>query len=235
MHIFFTSNINGGQAILSPEESAHCIRVLRLKKGDAVEIIDGKGGYYSAVIQSDDTRGCVLEITGMKEPARERHGKVHIAIAPTKHIDRFEWFVEKVVEIGIDEITPLLCQRSERRVLKTDRLEKLIISTMKQAKVALKPVLNELTPLENMISGLQKKEDLGRFIAHCEDNRTGLLQNVCRKDHDGLVLIGPEGDFSPAEIQEAMMSGFIPVSLGDNRLRTETAGIVACHILNLFS
>jgi 16S rRNA (uracil1498-N3)-methyltransferase len=233
MHIFFASQIIGGKAALSPEESTHCVRVLRLKKGDDVEIIDGKGGYFSAVIRSDDARECLLEITGRLETFKKQ-GKVHIAIAPTKHMDRFEWFVEKAVEIGVDEITPLLCQRSERRMLKTDRLEKLIISTMKQAKVAIKPVLNEITPFGNLISQSQEKEQ-DRFIAHCEDNTTGLLQQLCHKDHSGLVLIGPEGDFSPVEISQAITAGFIPVSLGGNRLRTETAGIVACHILNLFS
>jgi 16S rRNA (uracil1498-N3)-methyltransferase len=146
-------------------------------------------------------------------------------------MDRFEWFVEKATEIGIDEITPLLCQRSERKMLKTERLEKLIISTMKQAKVTYKPVLHELTPFNKLI--VIPTDGSDHFIAHCESNRTGLLKDLCVPGHQTLVLIGPEGDFTQSEIEQATNTGFIPVSLGDNRLRTETAGIVACHTLTI--
>jgi len=230
MSVFYTTDISHGYARLSPEESAHCLRVLRMKRGDRVEVIDGMGGYYDAVIDTADPKGCVLEITQVRAP-RSQKDRIHIAIAPTKLMDRFEWFVEKAVEIGIDEITPIRCQRSERRVLKTERLDKLIISTLKQAKVAHKPVLHGLTPFNEILSVTNEGSD--RFIAHCESNRTGLLKDLCVQGHQTLVLIGPEGDFTPEEIEQATNSGFIPVSLGDNRLRTETAGIVACHILHV--
>jgi 16S rRNA (uracil1498-N3)-methyltransferase len=232
MHIFYAPDIVSGKAILSAEESAHCFRVLRLKAGDEVEVIDGQGGYFRAVIAGGDPKGCRLDITeGLPLPPA-RTGRIHIAIAPTKNMDRFEWFVEKAVEIGIDEITPLLCQRSERRVLKTDRLEKLVISTMKQAMVAKKPFLNELTPFEDLIRNT-KGMDSDLYIAHCGAERVGLLRQLCRKDRSAMVLIGPEGDFAPAEIEKAIRSDFVTVSLGNNRLRTETAGIVACTILNV--
>lgn len=179
MSVFYTTDITQGLARLSPEESAHCLRVLRMKKGDQVEIIDGKGGSYEGVIELADPKGCTVRITLVREP-RTHDGWIHIAIAPTKHMDRFEWFVEKAVEIGIDEITPLLCQRSERRALKTERLEKLIVSTMKQAKVACKPVLHELTPFPELVKDQQAKNtDL--YIAHCEDARPALLKDSCKK------------------------------------------------------
>ncbi len=232
MFVFYAPDIDSGKVTLSPDESAHCLRVLRLKTGDAVEVIDGRGGYFRAVILDENTKGCLLGISEVLPTAPARAGRIHIAIAPTKNMDRLEWFVEKAVEIGIDEITPLLCNRSERRVLKTDRLEKLVISTMKQAIVAVKPLLHELTPFADL---LRKTRDTngGLFIAHCAENRTGLLQDLCQIGRDATVLIGPEGDFTPEEIKQAIEAGYVPVSLGNNRLRTETAGLVACHTLVL--
>ncbi len=232
MHIFYSPDIIENQAILSPEESAHCLRVLRLSKGDTVILIDGKGGMYEAVITEPDTRGCRLEITRVLPSPPQRKHQIHIAIAPTKNMDRLEWFVEKSVEIGIDRITPLLCQRSERRVLKTDRLHKLIISTMKQAMVTQLPVLNELTPYNQFVRALDSAKD-NRFIAHCGETDRKELKQALLPQSDAVVLIGPEGDFTPEEVKLAIENGFIPVSLGNNRLRTETAGIVACHTLVL--
>jgi 16S rRNA (uracil1498-N3)-methyltransferase len=232
MSVFYAPDIVTGRATLSSDESAHCLRVLRLKAGDEVEVIDGRGGYFKAVILDENPKGCLLGIREVLSTAPARTGRIHIAIAPTKNMDRLEWFVEKAVEIGIDEITPLLCKRSERRVLKTDRLEKLVISTMKQAIVAMKPLLHELTPFEDLLRKTGGTE-AGLFIAHCAENRMGLLQHLYQKGRDATVLIGPEGDFTPEEINQAMNAGYIPVSLGGNRLRTETAGLVACHTLLL--
>jgi 16S rRNA (uracil1498-N3)-methyltransferase len=234
MHIFYSAHISDNSALLSAEESAHCIRVLRLKRGDKVRLIDGMGGMYDAMITMPDAKQCQLDITGIISHHKSRSFPLHIAIAPTKNIDRFEWFIEKSVEIGIDVITPLLCQRSERRILKTDRLQKLIISTMKQAMVPYLPVLHELTHFDKFIERLSGSP-YNRFIAHCEDNeKKKLLEEAA--PHTGIVvLIGPEGDFTPGEIDLAVAQGFIPVTLSPNRLRTETAGLVACHTVNLLN
>jgi 16S rRNA (uracil1498-N3)-methyltransferase len=231
MHIFYCPDIIANVTILSSEESAHCIRVLRLTKDDKVQVIDGKGGQFEAIIKTPDARQCHLEITSRLPTPPARNYNLHIAIAPTKNIDRFEWFVEKAVEIGIDTITPLLCQRSERRVLKTDRLHKLIISTIKQAKVPYLPVLNELTDFSKFIGNLHLSQT-NRFIAHCENSEKKALKEVLIPESDVIVLIGPEGDFSLHEIELAASKNFIPVSLGYNRLRTETAGIVACCFMH---
>jgi 16S rRNA (uracil1498-N3)-methyltransferase len=232
MNIFYCPDIAAGEATLSAEESAHCIRVLRLGQGDKVQVIDGKGGFFMAEIAVPEAKKCRLQILEPIEHGKAHHYKTGIAIAPTKNMDRFEWFIEKSVEIGIDIIIPLLCHRSERRVLKTDRLQKLIISTMKQAIIPYQPVLHELTEFKSFV---QKQGACAgnRFVAHCEDTGKRNLQDVCNAGMDAMVLIGPEGDFSPDEISLAIRHGFIPVSLGQNRLRTETAGVVACTIVNM--
>jgi 16S rRNA (uracil1498-N3)-methyltransferase len=232
MNLFYAPDIVFPEVVLSPEESAHCTRVLRLAAGEKVQVIDGNGGYYNAVIAVPDAKHCRLMITGTIEKQVRHDYSIHIAIAPTKNMDRFEWFIEKSVEIGIDIITPLLCHHSERRVLKTDRLERLIISTMKQAIIPTHPVLHELTGFKEFIAQ-QEKNVTDRFIAHCEDTDRKKLREVCRPGKNTLVLIGPEGDFSPDEIRLALSRQFLPVSLGQNRLRTETAGLVACHTVNL--
>lgn len=234
MHIFYCPNINEKQILLSPEESSHCIRVLRLGKGDRIRLIDGMGSQYEAFIEIPDARQCQVEITGLVSHQSGRDYYLHVAIAPTKNMDRFEWFVEKSTEIGIDIITPILCHRSERRVLKTDRLQKLIISTMKQAMIPYMPVLNELTDFGRFIDNMAGSP-YNRFIAHCDEvDRKKLRDALIPKTH-ALILIGPEGDFTPGEIELAITHGFIPVTLGNNRLRTETAGLVACHTVNLIN
>jgi 16S rRNA (uracil1498-N3)-methyltransferase len=232
MNIFYAPDIVLPEIILSPDESAHCVRVLRLGTGEKVQVIDGNGGYYNAVITLPDAKHCKLKVTETIEKLEKRNYSVHVAIAPTKNMERFEWFIEKSVEIGIDTITPLLCHHSGRRVLKTDRLERLIISTMKQAIIPVHPILHELTGFKEFITK-QGKNDTDLFIAHCEETGRKKLSEVCRPGKNTLVLIGPEGDFSPDEIRLATDHHFVPVSLGQNRLRTETAGIVACHTVNL--
>ncbi len=177
MHLFYCPQIISNQAILSPEESTHCIRVLRLVKGDKVQLIDGLGGIYEAVIIQPDIRHCSLEITGNISHQKGRSYSLHIAIAPTKNIERFEWFIEKSVEIGIDIITPLLCHRSERRILRTDRLAKLIISTMKQAMIPYRPTLHELTDYSNFINNFPGSP-YNRFIAHCEGTEKKRLRDT---------------------------------------------------------
>ncbi len=234
MHLFFCSHIISNEAQLSPDESTHCIKVLRLGKGDKVRLIDGMGGMYDAIIISPDAKHCRLAITGTIAINKSRDFSLHIAIAPTKNIERFEWFIEKAVEIGIDTITPILCQRSERRVLKTDRLHKLVISTLKQAMVLTLPVLNELTEFNHFINNLSGPA-YNRFIAHCDQTEKKRLRDAMILRSQVTLLIGPEGDFTPGEIDLAIAHDFMPVSLGNNRLRTETAGIVACSLVNLMN
>jgi len=196
MHLFYCPDISGNSAILSADESAHCIRVLRLRNGDQVQLLDGRGGWFEAVITVPDPKECSLGIISHTQTVPQRNFNLHIAIAPTKSIDRFEWFIEKAVEIGIDTITPLLCQRSERRVLKTDRLHKLIISTMKQAMVTQLPLLNELTGFEPFINGCTGLQE-NLFIAHCIDPEYKLLNSTLVPAKDVTVLIGPEAISRP--------------------------------------
>jgi 16S rRNA (uracil1498-N3)-methyltransferase len=199
-----------------------------------VRLIDGQGGMFEAIITLPDTKQCRLEISGSVEHPNLRSFSLHIAIAPPKSIERFEWFIEKSVEIGVDIITPLLCQRSERRVLKTERLQKLIVSTMKQAMVPYLPVLHELTEFSRFIDSMAGAP-FNRFIAHLEETKRKRLQDALSPRSNAVVLIGPEGDFTPGEIELAIGQDFVPVTLGNNRLRTETAGIVACHTVKLLN
>ena len=232
MHLFYTPDIAGDLYTLNEEESRHCTKVLRLAKGDIIHLTDGRGTFYEATILSTG-KTCHVNITGKRQTANGKPDyRLHIAIAPTKNIDRFEWFLEKATEIGIDEITPLICEHSERRQLRTDRLEKVITSAMKQSLKAYHPILHEPADLRKFIESC--REDDAKFIAFITEN-TPLLQTLCVKGQNPVILIGPEGDFSPAEVEMAVSKGFRVVSLGNSRLRTETAGIVACHTVNLLN
>ncbi len=224
MALFYISNLVYGN-VLPEEESLHAVKVLRLKVGDAIELLDGVGGFYRAKITNPHPNHCGFEITETKTAFGKRDYKLHIAIAPTKNIERLEWFIEKATEIGIDEITPIICRYSERKAIKADRLEKIIISAAKQSVKAYFPKLNPLCTFDEFIKNHQNSQ---KFIAHCYKDDKKVLQNEIQKSSDILILIGPEGDFSKDEIQMAIQSGFIQVSLGNSRLRTETAGVVAC-------
>ncbi len=230
MQIFFIPEISGEIVNLSAEESKHAVKVLRLSDGDRVQIVDGKGGFYQAEIVDANHKSCVLKITESVTNFEKRNFKLHIAIAPTKNIDRFEWFLEKCTEIGIDGITPLLSEHSERKVIKPERLEKILVSAMKQSLKAYLPQLDDLTRFTDL---LQKEFPGKKYIAHCNDGVKPHLKNEIMSGDDVLILIGPEGDFSPEEVEEAKAKGFQEISLGNARLRTETAGVVACHIVNL--
>ena len=229
MWLFYTPDIQNDMQ-LPEEEAGHCIRVLRMKEGDRIRLTDGKGSFYNAVISAVSGKRCMVHIESreMQQPLWDGH--LHIAVAPTKLMDRNEWFVEKAVEIGVDEITFLKTDHSERDVVKMERIEKIAVSAMKQSQKATLPVLNGMTTLRSLI---EKGFDGDRFIAHCEPGSKVLLQDAVTPGHDSLVLIGPEGDFSPAEIEMALKAGFHPISLGPSRLRTETAALVAVHIMNL--
>ena len=230
MYLFYCPDIETKQT-LSEEESAHCVRVLRYSAGDEILITDGRGTTYTARITNPHPKHCDFEIISREKQEPHHAFHLHIAIAPTKNIERMEWAVEKCVEIGVDEITPLLCRFSERKQLRIDRLEKIILSAAKQSLTPYLPVLHDLTPYEDFIKSQESrvKSQEQNFIAHCYKDEKRLLKDEIEQGRDVLVLIGPEGDFSEQEVADALAAGFIPVSLGNSRLRTETAAVVACH------
>ncbi len=229
MHVFYTPDIQNNKE-LPEEEAQHCIRVLRLNIGDKITLTDGKGYFYKAEISVATNKRCLVTIkeTTLQEPIWPCH--LHIAMAPTKNMDRNEWFAEKATEIGLDELTFLNCRFSERKVIKEERIEKILVSAIKQSLKARLPKLNKMTDFDQFIS-----QDFSgqKFIAHCYEGEKPLLKNKLKKGIDALVLIGPEGDFSEEEVKKAIDHGFIPISLGKSRLRTETAALVACHTLIL--
>lgn len=232
MHIFYTPELSGKTYILDETESKHCVRVLRLEKGDEITLVDGRGGFFTAEIADPNTKRCAVNVTKSDLNFGLRNFQVHLAIAPTKNMDRIEWFLEKATEIGVSRVTPLLCRHSERKEIKRDRLEKVMVSAMKQSLKAYLPQLDELTKFSDFV---RQPFEGQKFIAHCEEQHRELLKNALISNKNYLILIGPEGDFSPEEIEMAIAAGFVPVSLGDSRLRTETAGVVACHTFNLMN
>lgn len=230
MQLFYVPDITGAEVVLDETESKHAVRVLRLQNGHRVQIVDGKGGFFEAEITDANPKKCKLSIVNSQTNFGKKDFYLHIAIAPTKNNDRFEWFLEKATEIGIDEITPLLTSHSERKTVNPERLEKILVSAMKQSLKAYLPKLNVLTPFKDLIVDNNNES---KFIAYCDDIHKTHLKDLSVKGKNTLILIGPEGDFSPEEIQLAVENDFSIVSLGPARLRTETAGIVACHIVNL--
>lgn len=232
MHIFYTPDIKGDDYLLNEQESKHATRVLRLVEGNEVLLIDGRGAKYVAVIAAKAGKKTLVNITSKEMiPHRSSH-RLHIAIAPTKNMERLEFFLEKATEIGVDEITPLLCRYSERKVIKDERLERVVIAAAKQSVKAFMPKLNPLTKVADFV----KKEHFGgRYIAHCYDMPKEALKDVATIAKGSTVMIGPEGDFSQEEVALASEYGFTAVELGKERLRTETAGIVACHTINLLN
>ena len=230
MQLFYVPNISGAEIFLNEAESKHAIKVRRLSNGDTIQFVDGKGGFYKAEISDANPKKCRLTIKNTQTDSWKKDFYLHIAIAPTKNIDRFEWFLEKATEIGINEITVLLTEHSERKTVKTERLEKILISAMKQSIKAYLPILNETTHFHDLILSTTCKN---KFIAHCNEGEKIHLKNTVKKGEDVLVLIGPEGDFSIEEVKFAKEHGFQEISLGNSRLRTETAGVIACHIVNL--
>lgn len=232
MHIFYTPDLSGKIYTLDETESKHCVRVLRLEKGDEIILVDGRGGFFTAEIVDPNPKRCSVNVTQSETNFGHRDFQVHIAIAPTKNIERIEWFLEKATEIGLTRVVPLLCRYSERKEIKDDRLGKVMISAMKQSLKAYFPQLDPLTKFSDFIA---QPFDGQKFIAHCADQHRDLLKNVIVPTQNYLILIGPEGDFSSEEIELAIKAGFHPVSLGDSRLRTETAGLVACHTFSLMN
>jgi len=228
MAIFYTPDILQNPC-LPEEESAHCVRVLRLGEGSDIELVDGKGHFYRARVVLAHPKHCQVQILETLED-KSAPCYAHIAVAPTKNLDRTEWFVEKATEIGIGGFAFLNSRFSERRNLKLERIDKIVVSAMKQSMKATKPQLQELMDFKKFVS---QPFDGQKYICHCNPGEKPLLYRICQSDTPALILIGPEGDFSPEEVELAIGKGFIPVSLGDARLRTETAAFVAAHIVQL--
>lgn len=231
MQIFYTPDI-ALRAELPEEEAGHCIRVLRLTEGDEILLTDGKGMFYKAAISRAHPKHCEVDILESWQQPALWNFQLHIAVAPTKNMDRMEWFAEKATEIGIDAITCLNCRFSERKEVKPARLEKILVSAMKQSQKATLPVLTGMTDFRTFVT---QPFDGRKFIAHCEEGDKKLLKQLYQPGENALVLIGPEGDFSPEEIELALKNGFQPISLGESRLRTETAALVACHTIHVLN
>lgn len=230
MQLFYTYKIQQGLAFLDEEESRHLQTVLRRKEGDRLQLTDGNGAFFTGTIESASKKEVIVRIESERSAPPRSRARLQIAMAPTKQIERFEWFLEKAAEIGVDAVTPLLCERSERRQIRPDRLEKILQSAMKQSLQAWLPRLLPLTPFESVV---QNAAEPVRCIAWCGDTAVPHLADVLQPGKDVLVLIGPEGDFSPEEVALALASGFQAVNLGPSRLRTETAGLYAVTTVNL--
>lgn len=238
-HVFYAPGIKDGNLELPEDEAGHAVRVLRLKEGAPLTLTDGAGSFYEAQITLASPKHCRFEILDSRPDRKLWRGEIHLAVAPTKNMDRMEWFVEKATEIGVDRITLLDCKNSERRIVKTERLEKIAVSAMKQSHKAWKPIITPIQPFDAFMRNLPEGQ---RFIAHCyeADETEGIhlsarnfLGDLLDRDGASTVLIGPEGDFSVEEVERAVQSGFQPISLGESRLRTETAALVAVHLMYL--
>lgn len=227
MQLFYTSDIDVTATDFSfdREESKHIVKVLRKTEGQNIYITDGRGSLYTSVITLASEKKCTVKITDIKTQEKNNF-YIHLVVAPTKMNDRYEWFLEKATEIGVDEITPIICDNSERKVIKTERFDKIIQSAMKQSNQFYMPKLNEPITFKQFMA-LDLDGDL--FIAHCEERNKKLLRDAFEINKKYTLLIGPEGDFSTKEIDTALSKNFIPVSLGHTRLRTETAAVVGCH------
>ncbi len=234
MQLFYQPDFeqNATNIVFDANESKHMFKVLRKQVGDLIRVTNGRGLLAEGEISIITQKQCIVNVSGFEfEFKRKKDFYIHIAISPTKSNDRFEWFLEKATEIGIDEITPILTEHSERKKLKLDRGERVIQAAMKQSLKLYKPKLNALTKLDDLLNIAKEDE---KFIAHCEDSKDKKqLITSCKKQKSYLVLIGPEGDFSPQEIEKAITKNYKEVSLSEERLRTETAAIVSTHSLNI--
>lgn len=233
MQLFYIPDLDPltKSSFIDKEESRHISKVLRKKSGDLIDITNGKGFYFEGKITQISDKKCMIDIVSAEKRINPRPYFLHIAMAPTKMNDRFEWFLEKATEIGIDEITPIICDHSERKIVKQDRLEKVLISAMKQSLKFELPKINEPIKFKEFIA--QERAGL-KLIAHCEDEPKTEFKNL-KKKQKYTVLIGPEGDFSETEIKLALEHEYIPLSLGESRLRTETAGVYVCSAISVMN
>ncbi|MEN9336778.1 MAG: Ribosomal small subunit methyltransferase [Bacteroidota bacterium] len=227
MQLFYTPTIqpDASSYTFDREESKHIIKVLRKKEGDIIHVTNGLGNLFETEIALASDSKCTVTIQKIFTAEKPTY-RLHLAVAPTKMNERYEWFLEKATEIGITEITPIICDNSERTVLKIDRMEKIVVAAMKQSNQYFLPKLNEPVKLQKFLEANFSGQ---KFIAHCEETEKRSLKEMLKKNVDVLVLIGPEGDFSVKEIEMALSKDFIPVTLGATRLRTETAAVIACH------
>lgn len=231
MHLFYSTDISENTVRLNNEESKHLAKVLRLNAGENVAVIDGKGKHYNCTVELAHQKSSMLKIN--ETILKNEFFGVEIAAAPTKNLSRWEWFLEKATEIGIDAFHPIITFHSERRVVKRERQERILISAMKQSYKATLPALSDQTTFKKFIS---QEFEGNKYIAHCyEDLSRESLKNCHKKGEKALILIGPEGDFSKEEVELALENGFTAVSLSPSRLRTETAALVACHTINLMN
>ena len=229
---FYCPDIAATQ-VLPEEESRHCVKVLRLAEGDPIDVVDGCGNRYACRIALAHPKRCAVEVCAVQAVPTHWQHQIGLAVAPTKHLDRMEWMVEKCVEMGVNRIVPLRCHNSERTELKAERLRKIAVAAMKQSLQATLPQIDEMTPLSALLDEPWSGQ---RFIAYCDaelpcDKRKPLAQGY-KAGCDVMVLIGPEGDFSPEEVSRAVKAGFEPATLGESRLRTETAAVKACATLH---
>ncbi|MBX7094425.1 MAG: 16S rRNA (uracil(1498)-N(3))-methyltransferase [Flavobacteriales bacterium] len=229
MQLYFSNRRNDNMVLLDEEESAHATRVMRLKEGDEVFVTNGEGEIFQCRIAHIGKKEIAAQIENVSKGKDEKN-KLHIAIAPTKNIDRFEWFLEKSVELGIGKITPLICDRSERKEVRTDRLNKILLAAMKQSNHTHLPLLCEAVSFKLLMAEIPEQE---RWIAHCAEGEKNHLYDGLNVQQNTLVMIGPEGDFSAREIEQAFQHHFKPVSLGESRLRTETAGVAVAAMFAL--
>ncbi|MEZ0006389.1 16S rRNA (uracil1498-N3)-methyltransferase [Flavobacterium sp. 28YEA47A] len=228
MQLFYNPTITADTEtfFFDKEESKHIVKVLRKKEGDNLYVTNGLGFLFKTEIALASDSKCLVKIIA-SEKGEATNYQLHLAVAPTKMNDRFEWFLEKATEIGISEITPIICEHSERKIVKTDRFDKIILSAMKQSLHYYLPKLNKPVSFKDFIK--QQKNESLKLIAHCEETQKKSLKETVKPNQDVTILIGPEGDFSEKEIKLAMENNYIPVTLGNTRLRTETAAVVACH------
>ncbi|MDR1524695.1 MAG: 16S rRNA (uracil(1498)-N(3))-methyltransferase [Tannerella sp.] len=233
-HLFYAPDI-ASIPELPEDESLHCARVLRLKTGDRITLTDGKGFLYEAILVDAHPGHCRIDITGKLKQKLPWNFDVHIAVSPAKNMDRMEWFVEKATEIGINRITCLRCRYSERREIKLQRLNRIAVSAMKQSQKTTLPEISEITDFQNFIA--HNTADTGgyKMIGHCAGSEKKLIKDIYKPGKNALILIGPEGDFSKEEIDAAISAGFYPVSLGESRLRSETAALAACHTIHVLN
>ncbi len=233
MQLFYNSELteHSFQVTFSKEESKHIIKVLRKSVGDELHITNGKGWLFIAKITLADIKNCLTDIVSKTFHPKKNY-QVHLAVAPTKMNDRYEWFLEKATEIGVDSIIPIICSHSERKIINVERFEKILLAAMKQSNQYYLPTLQ---PQINFNEFIKQNFNGQKFIAHCEETDKKTLKSVLKPETDVLMMIGPEGDFSVKEIETAIINQFIPVTLGTTRLRTETAAIVACHSVALMN
>lgn len=233
MQVVFDSDYKNEDVFtLNKEESAHLVRVLRMKEGEEVFLTNGKGCFFKSEILEANPSRCTLKILSKEKEREERKFKVHLAIAPTKNIDRIEWLIEKATEIGVDEITFLLCEHSERKHINLERLEKIVISAIKQSLKAYKPIIHPLTKFKNFVEEVSAEQKL---LAYCEGENRGFIKDICTPLSSYVILIGPEGDFSHNEVELALNNNFSLITLGTQRLRTETAGLYALSTLHFLN